>query len=84
MHCKAIGHIKNFEMHTLKQVYIHVVCVELYWLTLVQSLFLEFFKLFRKFLSNSKRRNSLNFPIQIQKFISKCRKNLSMVIKVKL
>ena len=25
-------------MHTLKQVYIHVVCVELYWLTLVQSL----------------------------------------------
>ena len=44
MHCKAIGHIKNFEMHTLKQVYIHVVCVELYCLTQVQSLFdFEFF-----------------------------------------
>ena len=39
MHCKAIGHIKNFEMHTLKQVYIHVVCVELYCLAQVQSLF---------------------------------------------
>ena len=44
MHCKAIGRIKNFEMHTLKQVYIHVVCVELYCLTQVQSLFdFEFF-----------------------------------------
>ena len=49
-----------------------------------QSLSLEFFKLFRKILSNSKRRNSLNFPIQIQKFISKSRPNLGVVIKEKL
>ena len=41
----------------------------------IQSLFFEFFKLFRKISSNSKRRNSLNFPIQIQKFISKSRPN---------
>ena len=50
----------------------------------IQNLFLEFFKLFRKIWSNSKRRNSLNFPIRIQKFISKSRPNQEMVIKAKL
>ena len=41
---QGIGHIANFDMHSLKQVYIYVVCVELYCLTQVQSLlgFLNF------------------------------------------
>ena len=44
MHCKACGHFENFDMHSLKQVYIYEVCVELYCLTQVQSLlgFLNF------------------------------------------
>ena len=36
---QGIGHIANFDMHSLKQVYIYVVCVALYCLTQVQSLF---------------------------------------------
>ena len=27
MHCKAFGHIANFDMHSLKQVYIYVMSV---------------------------------------------------------
>ena len=36
MHCKAIGHIANFDMHSLKQVYIYVMSVALYGLDQVQ------------------------------------------------
>ena len=38
MHCKAFGHIANFDMHSLKQVYIYVVCVELYCLNQFQNI----------------------------------------------
>jgi len=45
MHCKAFGHIANFDMHSLKQVYICVMSVELYCLTQVQKLVgFEFFE----------------------------------------
>ena len=36
MHCKAFGHIENFGMHSLKQVYIYVMSVALYDLDRVQ------------------------------------------------
>ena len=36
MHCKAIGHIENFDMHSLKQIYIYVMSVALYGLDQVQ------------------------------------------------
>ena len=36
MHCKAIGHIENFDMHSLKQVCIYVMSVALYGLDQVQ------------------------------------------------
>ena len=36
MHCKAFGHIENFDMHALKQVYIYVMSVALYDLDRVQ------------------------------------------------
>ena len=108
MHCKPFGHIANFDMHSLKQVYICVMSVELnclnqvkiwfgfefsrkpwfsvfksypensfqnlsiFWgwaqkqkcraCQVIQSLFLEFSKLFRKIWSNLKRRDSLNVP----------------------
>ena len=50
----------------------------------VQSLFLEFSKLFRKNWSNLKRRNSLSVPFWIQICISNCRPNLGMGIKAML
>ena len=37
MHCKAFGLGENFDMHSLKQVYIYVVSVALYGLDQVQS-----------------------------------------------
>ena len=37
MHCKAFGHIENFDMHSLKQVYIYVMSVALYDLDRVLS-----------------------------------------------
>ena len=37
MHCKTIGHIENYDMHSLKQVYIYVMSVSLYGLNQVQS-----------------------------------------------
>ena len=37
MHCKAFGLSKNFDVHTLKQVYIYVICVAMYGLDQVQS-----------------------------------------------
>ena len=37
MHCKAFGHIENFDMHSQKQVYIYVMSVALYGLNQVQS-----------------------------------------------
>ena len=36
MHCKAFGLSENFDMHSLKQVYIYVISVELYCLNQVQ------------------------------------------------
>ena len=113
MHCKAFGHIENFDMYSLKQVYIYVMSVALYGLNwvqsfvwilnfqkpwfsafkfalenpfqnlsifwgwalkqkcrafwVVQSLFLEFSKLFRKIWSNLKRRNVLKVsPFQFK------------------
>ena len=41
MHCKAFGQIANFDMHSLKQVYIYEVCVELYCLTQVKKFGLD-------------------------------------------
>ena len=41
MHCKAFGHIKNFDMHSLKQVYIYVMSVELNCLNQVQKFGLD-------------------------------------------
>ena len=32
MHCKAFGHMENFDMHSLKQVYIYDMSVALYGL----------------------------------------------------
>ena len=40
MHCKAFGHMENFDMHSLKQVYIYVMSVDLYGLNQVQNLVL--------------------------------------------
>ena len=38
MHCKAFGHMENFDMHSLKQVYIDVMSVALYGLNWVKNL----------------------------------------------
>ena len=44
-HCKAFGHIANFDMHSLKQVYIFVMSVELNCLNQVKIWFgFEFFR----------------------------------------
>ena len=60
MHCKAFGHIENFDMHSLKQVYIYVMSVELNCLKQVQKfgLDLEFsrkpgFSAFKSYPKNS-------------------------------
>ena len=37
MHCKAFGHIANFDMHSLKQVYIYDMSVAVYGWDQVQS-----------------------------------------------
>ena len=37
MHCTSFRISENFDMHTLKQVYIYVICVALYGLDQVQS-----------------------------------------------
>ena len=36
MHCKAFGHIANFDMHSLKQVYIYVISIAWYYLNQVE------------------------------------------------
>ena len=41
MHCKAFGFSENLDMHSLKQVYFYVVCVELYCLNQVQRIVLN-------------------------------------------
>ena len=41
MHCKTFGHIANFDMHSLKQVYIYVMSVELNCLNQVQKFGLD-------------------------------------------
>ena len=38
MHCKAFGLSENFDMHTLKQVYLYVICVDLYGMNQIQNL----------------------------------------------
>ena len=41
MHCKAFGLIENFDMHSLKQVYLYVECVDLYCLNQVLKVVLN-------------------------------------------
>jgi len=41
MHCKVIGHIEKFDMHSLKQVYLYVECVDLYCLNQVLKVVLN-------------------------------------------
>ena len=41
MLCKAIGHIEKFDMHSLKQVYLYVECVDLYCLNQVLKVVLN-------------------------------------------
>ena len=59
MHCKAFGHIVNFDMHSLKQVYIYVMSVELNCLNQVKIWFgFEFsrkpwFSVFKSYPENS-------------------------------
>ena len=44
MHCKAFDLSENFYVHSLKQVYLYVICVALYGLIQVQSFGFEFSK----------------------------------------
>ena len=41
MHCKAFGLIEKFDMHSLKQVYFDVECVDLYCLNQVLKVVLN-------------------------------------------
>ena len=60
MLCKAFGFRENLDMHSLKQVYLYVVCVELYCLNQVQKFGLDLnfeenpeFSVFKSYPENS-------------------------------
>ena len=38
---QGIGHIENFDMHSLKQVYFYVICVDLYGVNQFQNICVE-------------------------------------------
>ena len=60
MHCKAFGHMENFDIHLLKQVYIYVTSVALFGLNFVKNLVWIFnfqenldFSVFKSYSENS-------------------------------